>query len=145
MTANGGQTMRRRQQPRRKFPIPSAGEWPKPQDRFNLKDVLAASLISFGVIAEVRRIEAQLLSDEGAERSGWLLTLLKYPPWKAQRAKHERKAKTVRIAAATIDEREILRAQGVVAHHPSFIGYGSVETEPLRCGEQFSVWHGCPW
>jgi len=32
----------------------------------NLKDVLPASLITFGVIAEVRRIEAELLCDEGA-------------------------------------------------------------------------------
>ena len=30
------------------------------------KDVLPASLISFGVIAEVCRIEAQLLGDKGA-------------------------------------------------------------------------------
>jgi len=29
--------------------------------------------------------------------------LLKYPPWETQIAKHEREAKTVRIAAATID------------------------------------------
>ena len=43
-----------------------AGQWAKPQGIFNLKDVLAASLISFGVIAELRRSEAQLLSDEGA-------------------------------------------------------------------------------
>ena len=48
---------------RRCFP---AGQWAKPQGIFNLKDVLAASLISFGVIAELRRSEAQLLSDEGA-------------------------------------------------------------------------------
>ena len=87
MAASGGQTMRRvaqfleqsshqrrsmiggerrRQQPRRELPIQSAGQWAKPQGSFNLKDVLPASLISFGVIAEVRRIEAQLLSDEGA-------------------------------------------------------------------------------
>ena len=32
----------------------------------NLKDVLPTSLITFGVIAEVRRIEAELLRDEGA-------------------------------------------------------------------------------
>ena len=57
---------RRRQQPRREFPIQPAGQWAKPQGIFNLKDVLAASLISFGVIAELRRSEAQLLSDEGA-------------------------------------------------------------------------------
>ena len=139
---SGGE--RRRQPPRREFPIPGAGEWPKPQDPFNLQDVLAASLLSCGVLAEVRRIEAQLRSAEGAERSGWLLTLLKYPPWKAQIAKPERDAKTVRSAAAPIDEREILSAQWVVAHPPSFLGHGSVETEPVRCGEQFSVWPGCP-
>ena len=57
---------RRRQQPRREFPIQRAGQWAKPQGIFNFKDVLAASLISFGVIAELRRSEAQLLSDEGA-------------------------------------------------------------------------------
>ena len=57
---------RRRQQPRREFPIQPAGQWAKPQGIFNLKDVRAASLISFGVIAELRRSEAQLLSDEGA-------------------------------------------------------------------------------
>ena len=107
--------------------------------------MLPTSLLSFGLIAEVRRIEVQLLSDEGTERSGGVLTLLKYPPRKAQIAKQEREAQTVRIATATIDEREILSAQCVVAHPPSFIGHGSVETEPLRFGEQCSVWHGCPY
>ena len=48
------------------FPIQDAGQWAKPQGSFNLKDVLPASLVSFGVIAEVCRIEAQLLGDEGA-------------------------------------------------------------------------------
>ena len=57
---------RRRQQPGREFPIQGAGQGAKPQGGLNLKNVLPASLISFGVIAEVRRIEAQLLSDEGA-------------------------------------------------------------------------------
>ena len=37
---------RRRQQPRREFPIQRADQWAKPQGIFNLKDVLAASLIS---------------------------------------------------------------------------------------------------
>jgi len=57
---------RRRQQPRREFAIQDAGQWAKPQGSFNLKDVLPASLISFGVIAEVCRIEAQLLGNKGA-------------------------------------------------------------------------------
>jgi hypothetical protein len=48
-----------------RVPIRGAGCGPA-GGRFNLQDVLAASLLSFGVIAEVRRIEAQLLSDEGA-------------------------------------------------------------------------------
>lgn len=57
---------RRRQQPRREFPIQDAGQWAKPQGSFNLKDVLPASLIAFGVIAELCRIEAQLLGNKGA-------------------------------------------------------------------------------
>jgi hypothetical protein len=57
---------RRRQQPRREIPTQDAGQWAKPQGSFNLKDVLPASLISFGVIAEVCRIEAQLLGNKGA-------------------------------------------------------------------------------
>jgi hypothetical protein len=55
---------RRRQQPRREFPIEDAGQCAKPQGSFNLK--LPASLISLGVIAEVCRIEAQLLGNKGA-------------------------------------------------------------------------------
>jgi hypothetical protein len=70
--------------------------------------------------------------------------LLKYPPWKMQIAKHECEAKTIRIAAAAIDQRKILGAQRVMAHHPALIASGSLETEPLRLSEQFSVWHGCP-
>jgi hypothetical protein len=31
-----------------------------------------------------------------------------------------------------------------MAHHPALIASGSLETEPLRLSEQFSVWHGCP-
>ena len=46
--------------------IVSSSQWAKPQCNFNLKDMLSASLISFGVIAEARCIDAQLLSDEGA-------------------------------------------------------------------------------
>ena len=95
---------RRRQQPRREFSIQSAGQWAKPQGSFNFKDVLPASLISLGVVAELRRIEAQLLRNEGAERNWWLLPLLKYPPWKTQIAKHEREAKTISIAAVSIDQ-----------------------------------------
>jgi hypothetical protein len=48
---------RRRQQPRCELPIQSAGEWAQPQGSFNLKDVLPASLIALGVIAELRSIE----------------------------------------------------------------------------------------
>jgi hypothetical protein len=51
MAASGGQTIRRAA---------------KPQCCFNLKDVLSASLISFGIIVETGHIDAQLLSDEGA-------------------------------------------------------------------------------
>ena len=36
------------------------------QGSFNLKDVLPASLLAFGVIAELCRIEAQLLGNKGA-------------------------------------------------------------------------------
>src|ERR1700741_2977660 len=79
-------------------------QWAKPQGSFNLKDVFPASLISLGVIAEVCRIEAQLLGNKGAKRSGWLLALLKYPPRETQIAEHEREAKTIRIASATIDQ-----------------------------------------
>jgi hypothetical protein len=31
-----------------------------------------------------------------------------------------------------------------MTHHPALIARGSMETEPLRLGKQFSVWHGCP-
>ena len=61
--------------------------------------------------------------------------MLKCAPRKTQIAKHEREAKTVRIAAATIDQSQILGAQCVMAYHPPFIGHGSLETEPLRFGE----------
>jgi hypothetical protein len=57
---------RRRQQPGRKLAIQGAGQWAKPKGSLNLKSVLPASLVSFGIIAEVRGIKAQLLSDEGA-------------------------------------------------------------------------------
>jgi hypothetical protein len=33
-----------------------------------------------------------------------LLALLKYPPWETQIAEREREAKTIGIAAATIDQ-----------------------------------------
>jgi hypothetical protein len=29
-----------------------------------------------------------------------------------------------------------------MADHPALIARGSLETEPLRLGEQFSMWHG---
>jgi hypothetical protein len=70
--------------------------------------------------------------------------LLKYPPWKTQVAEHEREAQTIRIAAAAMDQTQILGAERVVAHHPALIAGGSLETEPLRLGKQLLVWHGCP-
>ena len=60
----GGES--RRQQPRCELSIQGAGQWAKPKGSLNLKGVLPASLITFGIIAEVRCIEAQLLGDEGA-------------------------------------------------------------------------------
>ncbi len=45
----------------------------KPQSRLNLKDMFPASLISLGVVSELRRIEVQLLRDEGPR--GWLKSL----------------------------------------------------------------------
>ena len=48
------------------FPIQDSRQWAKPKGSFNLKDVLPASLIAFGVIAELCRIEAQLLGNKGA-------------------------------------------------------------------------------
>ena len=41
-----------------------------------------------------------------------------------------------------IDQGKIIGAQRVMAHHPALIASGSLETEPLRLSEQFSVWHG---
>jgi hypothetical protein len=64
---------------------------------------------------------------------------LKYPPWKTQIAKHECEAKTISVAAVSIDQSQILGAKRVVAHHPALIGGGSLEAEPLRVGEQFAV------
>ena len=43
--------------------------------------MLPTRLIALGIIAELRRIETQLLGDKGAERGRWLLALLKYPAW----------------------------------------------------------------
>jgi hypothetical protein len=54
----------RRQQPRCELPIQGASQWAKPKGSF--KGVFPASLITFGIIAEVRRIKAQLFGDEGA-------------------------------------------------------------------------------
>ena len=50
--------------------------------------------------------------------------------------RHRAKSRAARvacrgIAAATIDQRKILGAQHVVAHHPALIARRSVETEPL--------------
>jgi hypothetical protein len=56
----------RRQQPRCELPIEGATQWAKPKGSLNLKGVFPASLITFGIIAEVRCIEAQLFGDEGA-------------------------------------------------------------------------------
>jgi hypothetical protein len=101
----------------------------------NLKNVFPASLISFGVIAEMHWIEAQLLSDKNTQCRWWLLALLENPSWKSQVTKHQGKAQTIGIAAVSIDQGDVLGAQGVVANHPAFIGCGGIENEPLRLGE----------
>jgi hypothetical protein len=60
---------------------------------------------------------------------------LKYPPRETQVAEHEREAKTIRIAAAPIDQSEILGIERIVAYHPALIARGSLVQEPLRLGE----------
>jgi hypothetical protein len=135
---------RRRQQPSRQFSINGAGEGAKPKCSLNLKHVLPASLIAFGVIAELSRIKAKLLGDEGAQRGRRLLALLQYPSWKTQITKHDREAKAVPIATAATDQHQILGSKCVVAHHPALIAGGSLESESLRLGEQFLAWHSCP-
>ena len=75
----------------------------KPEGGLNLNDVLPASLIPLGVVAELRRIKIQLLRDEGAQRSRRLLSLLEDPPGKSQVAEHEGEAQTVRVTATSID------------------------------------------
>jgi hypothetical protein len=101
---------RRWQQPNRNFPIHRAGQGPKPKSSLNLKNVFPASLISFGVIAKVHWIEAQLLSDKNTQCRGWLLALLEDPSWKSQVTKHHGEAKTIGIAAVPIDQGDVLGA-----------------------------------
>lgn len=59
----------------------------------NLDRVLPASLIAFGIIAEMRCSESQLLGDKCAESSGRLLALLKDSAREAQVTKHQREAR----------------------------------------------------
>jgi hypothetical protein len=134
----------RRQQPCRNFSIHRAGHGAKPKGGLDLKDVLPAGLIPLGVVAELGRINTQLLRDEGAQRSRRLLSLLEDPPWKSQVAEHEGEAQTVAVTATSIDQRQVFGAQRIVAHHLTFIARGRLETDPLRLGEQLSVRHACP-
>jgi hypothetical protein len=93
------------------------------------------SLIFFRVFAEMRWLEAQLLSDKTTQCRGWLLALLEDPSWKSEVTKHHGKTKTIGIAAVPTDQGDVLGAQGVVANHPAFIDRGGIENEPLRLGE----------
>jgi hypothetical protein len=70
----------------------------------NLKNVFSASLISLTVIAELQRIEAQLLRNKGAQGGRWLLALLQDASWKSHVAKHKGKTKPIWVAAAAIDQ-----------------------------------------
>jgi hypothetical protein len=56
-------------------------------------------------LAELQRIEAQLLCNKGAQCFRWLLALLQDASRKSQIAKHKGKTKTIGVAAATIDQR----------------------------------------
>jgi hypothetical protein len=111
----------------------------------DLKDVFPSGLIALGVISKVGHVEPKLLCNERAQRGGRLFALLEDSSRKSQVTEHHGKAETIRIAATPIDEGKILSAQSVMAHHPALIGGGSIETDPLRLGEQFSVCHGCPF
>jgi hypothetical protein len=107
--------------------------------------VVSASLIALCVIAEVRRIKLELLGDEGAQCRRGLLAFLEDKAWKSQVAEHQGEAKAIRLTAVSIDQHHIFGAQGVVTNHLAFIARGGIEQEPLRLGEQFSAWHGCPF
>jgi hypothetical protein len=80
------------------------GQGAKSKGSLNLKNVLSASLISLTVIAELQRIEPQLLRNKGAQGGRGLLALLQNASWKSQVAKHKGKTKAIGVAAAAIDE-----------------------------------------
>jgi hypothetical protein len=52
------------QQPGRQLPIHGASQRTKPQRALDFEDVFPPSLIAFGVIAEARGVEAELLRNE---------------------------------------------------------------------------------
>jgi hypothetical protein len=70
----------------------------------NLKNVFSASLISLTVIAELRRIEPQLLRYKGAQCCRRLLALLQNASRESQVARHKGKTKAIGVATAAIDK-----------------------------------------
>src|SRR5450756_1560824 len=79
----------RRQQPRRNFSIHRVGQGAESESSLNLKSVFAASLISLTIIAELQRVEPQLLCNKGAHNCRWLLAMLQNAPRESQVAKHK--------------------------------------------------------
>ena len=136
---------RRRQQPSCHLPIHRTGQWAKPQGGLNFEDVFPSGLIAYGVVANMLGFETELLGDERAKRLGRLLALLKDAPWKSEVTEHNGEAQAIGIAAAPIDQGQVIGAEGVMARHPAFIARRGRETDPLRLGKQLSVCHGCPF
>ena len=129
----------------RHLPIHGASQRAKSQGGLNFEDVFPPGLIAFGVVAEVRGIQTEMLGDERANGLGRLLALLEDTPGTSEVAEYDGEAQTIGIAAASIDQGQVFGAEGVIAHHPSFIARRGMETDPLRLGKQFSACHGCPF
>ncbi len=69
-----------------------------------------SSLIPFGVIAEVRGVEPELLGNERTQLSGRLFAFPEDASGESQVTEHDGEAQTIGIAAASIDQRQVVGA-----------------------------------
>jgi len=103
--------------------------------------MLATGFGPAGVSAEQRRIDADLLRDEGKHRHGRRLRRVQHAAWMAKRAKLNSEAQSVARATPGPYEGQIVGIEHIMTGHSGCIGRDGEQPGSLLGGQQGARGH----
>jgi hypothetical protein len=113
--------------------------------RYRLRQVRPPRLVALRIVAETGGLELELFGNESEHRGRRLFALLQDPSREAQITERDGEAEAVRVSPPAIDQRQVLRAQRVVANHAVLVRCRRSKRESLRLAQEFPARHGCPF